>query len=455
MSDMQFKIVPVSELRPAEYNPRKALQPGDKEYEKIKRSIQEFGYVDPIIVNYDGTVIGGHQRLTVLKDLGYTEVQVAEVRIESEAKVKALNVALNKISGEWDEVLLADLLADIQNSDVDVEVTGFEPAEIDQLFSEVHDKDIGDDNFDVDEELAKPATAMAGDIWMLGRHRVMCADATKEDTWEALMDGRKANLCVTDPPYNVNYKSPSNDQTIQNDNMDELRFEEFLTDAFNRIADNMEMDASIYVFHSDSHGLAFRKAFDKRFYLSVVCIWNKSSLVLGRSPYQWKHEPILYGWQKDGSGNWYDTEKGGAGRTSKKLKKGDSPYQSQTEPVLFGWQKKGKHRWYADRTPTTVWDCPKPTHCDLHPTMKPIPLMAYPIKNSSMSNCIVVDPFLGSGSTLMACEATRRICYGFELDPKYMDVIVERYIASKGTNEQVFVLRDGQKYSYAEVHEEV
>jgi site-specific DNA-methyltransferase (adenine-specific) len=406
---MEWKTLSVDALRPAAYNPRKKLKPGDKEYEKIKNSIQEFGYVEPIIVNYDMTVIGGHQRLTVLKDLGYTEVQCVMVQIEDENKVKALNIALNKITGAWNEQLLADLIVDLQSADFNTDFTGFEAPEIEQLFSKVHNKEIKEDDFDVDAELQKPTMSMAGDIWLLGRHRLVCGDSTLPETYTTLMEGRRANLVLTDPPYNVNVEETAG--KIKNDNMSDEDFYKFLFAMFVNVEQNMETDASIYVFHADSKGLIFRQAFhDAGFYLSGCCIWKKNALVLGRSPYQWQHEPCL-----------------------------------------FGWKLGGKHQWYADRKQTTIWEYDRPKSSKEHPTMKPVALMAYPIQNSSMSNCIVLDPFLGSGSTLMACEETNRICYGIELDEKFVDVIVNRYIEAVGSSDGVFVIRDGNKLPYAEV----
>ena len=409
MSEMQWQTLPLGQLRPAAYNPRKALKPSDKEYQKIKNSIQEFGYVEPIIVNYDMTVIGGHQRLTVLKDLGYTEAQCVVLHIEDEAKVKALNIALNKISGEWNEQLLADLLVDLQDAQFNLDLTGFEAPEIDQLFSKLHNKDIEEDNFDVEEELKNPAFSQAGDIWTLGRHRVICGDSTLPETFKLLMEGKRANLVLTDPPYNVNVEETAG--KIKNDNMPDADFYNFLFCAFVNMEQNMEQDASIYVFHADTQGLTFRRAFaDAGFNLSGCCIWKKNALVLGRSPYQWQHEPCL-----------------------------------------FGWKKGGKHLWYSDRKQTTIWEYDRPKASKDHPTMKPIALMAYPIKNSTMTNCIVLDPFLGSGSTLIACQETGRICYGVELDEKFMDVIVKRYIEQVGSSDGVSVLRNGATYTYDEL----
>nr|DAP87273.1 MAG TPA: adenine specific DNA methyltransferase [Caudoviricetes sp.] len=407
-SDMEWKVLPVGRLKPAAYNPRKQLKPGDKEYEKIKNSIKEFGYVEPIIVNYDMTVIGGHQRLNVLKDLGYEEVQCVVVHIEDEHKVKALNIALNKITGAWNEQLLADLIVDLQSVDFNVDLTGFEAPEVEQLFSKVHNKKVKEDDFDVDGELELPTFSQGGDIWLLGDHRVICGDATLPETYARLMDGKKANLVLTDPPYNVNVEETAG--KIKNDNMPDDKFYQFLFSAFVNMEQNMEPDASIYVFHADTQGLNFRKAFkDAGFYLSGCCIWKKNALVLGRSPYQWQHEPCL-----------------------------------------FGWKLNGKHQWYSDRKQTTIWEYDRPKASKEHPTMKPVALMAYPIQNSSMSHCIVLDPFLGSGSTLMACQQTNRICYGIELDEKFVDVIVKRYISECGDS-GVSVLRDGKKIPYAEV----
>lgn len=409
MSEMQWQTLTLDELRPAAYNPRKKLKPGDKEYEKIKNSIQEFGYVEPIIVNYDMTVIGGHQRLTVLRDLGYTEAQCVVLHIEDENKVKALNIALNKITGAWNEQLLADLLVDLQSVDFNMDLTGFEAPEIEQLFSKVHNKKIKEDDFDVDAELQKPPVSKLGDLWLLGKHRVLCGDSTLPDTYTTLMEGARANMVLTDPPYNVNVEERAG--SIKNDNMPDEDFYKFLFAAFVNMEQSMASDASIYVFHADSKGLIFRRAFeDAGFYLSGCCIWKKNTLVLGRSPYQWQHEPCL-----------------------------------------FGWKKGGKHQWYSDRKQTTIWEYDRPRASKDHPTMKPIALMAYPIQNSTMSNCIVLDPFLGSGSTLLACEQTGRICYGVELDPKFVDVIVKRYLEAGGDPSEVLLHRDHAVYSYKEV----
>lgn len=406
---MVIEKIPMEKLIPADYNPRKDLKPGDAEYEKLKRSIKEFGYVEPIIWNKTtGNVVGGHQRLKVLLADGVKEIDCVVVEFDSE-KEKALNIALNKVSGEWDRDKLTALISDLQAEDFDVTITGFDLAEIDELFKDILQDGVKDDDFDVDNELQKPAITKLGDLWLLGKHRLVCGDSTISDTYDLLMDGNMANLVVTDPPYNVDYQGAAG--KIKNDNMDADKFYQFLLDAFTLTERVMAKDASIYVFHADTEGLNFRKAFsDAGFYLSGTCIWKKQSLVLGRSPYQWQHEPIL-----------------------------------------FGWKKKGKHAWYSDRKQSTIWEFDKPRKNSDHPTMKPVPLVAYPILNSSLTGCVVLDPFGGSGSTLIACEQTDRVCYTVELDEKFCDVIVKRYIEQVGDDSNVYLVRGGAKIRYEDV----
>ncbi|MHB1455100.1 MAG: site-specific DNA-methyltransferase [Saccharofermentanales bacterium] len=406
---MNIQKLKAETLSPAIYNPRKDLKSGDAEYEKLRRSIEEFGYVEPVIWNKQtGHVVGGHQRLKVLLQLGETEIDCVVVDLD-EQREKALNIALNKVSGAWDNEKLADLITDLKDSAFDISLTGFDAAEIDALFKITTMEKIKEDDFDVDGELQNPAISKLDDLWILGRHRLVCGDSTKAETYTVLMDGKLANLAVTDPPYNVNYEGTAG--KIQNDNMSNDAFYTFLFDAFTNMERVLTSDSSIYVFHADTEGLNFRKAFTNAgFYLSGTCIWKKQSLVLGRSPYQWQHEP-----------------------------------------VLFGWKKKGKHMWYTDRKQSTIWEFDKPRKNADHPTMKPLALIAYPIMNSSLSNCIVLDPFGGSGSTLIACEQTDRICHTVELDEKYCDVIVKRFIEQAGTDDGVYLLRDGREIKYQQI----
>ena len=408
---MEFKKLKINSLIPASYNPRKKLKPGDAEYEKIKNSITEFGYVDPIIVNSDMTIIGGHQRWSVLKALGYDEVDCVVIEIDK-TKEKALNIALNKVTGEWNKELLADLIKDLQSLDYDVSMTGFEPPEIDELFNDVHSKDVKDDKFDLDKALDDEAFAKSGDVWLLGRHRLMCGDSTKPDNISILMNGKKANLCITDPPYNCSYEGGTG-MRIMNDNWsDSQKFYQFLLDAFKNAYGSMADGAAIYVFHSDAEKVNFFNAVvDAGFHYSTTCIWVKNALVIGRMDFQMRHEPIIYGFK--------DT---------------------------------AKHKFYGDRKQTTVWEFDKPVKSKLHPTTKPLALIGYPIGLSSQENGIILDLFGGSGSTLIAAEQMNRIGYLMELDPVYASVIVRRYAAFKGGIDEIKVIRDGKTYDGKEIY---
>ena len=376
---------------------------------KLRASLREFGFINPVIIDRDYGVIAGHGRILAAKEEGIREVPCVFADHLTEAQKKAYIIADNRMAMDagWDEELLRVEIEALQGMDFDPLLTGFDEKELAALFDA--GAEAKDDDFDVDEELEKPVFSKTGDVWTLGRHRLVCGDSTKTEAYEILMQGKKANLVVTDPPYNVNYEGSAG--KIKNDNMAAEKFYQFLLDAFTNMEKVMADDASIYVFHADTEGLNFRRAFtDAGFYLSGCCIWKKPSLVLGRSPYQWQHEP-----------------------------------------VLFGWKKNGKHHWYSDRKQTTIWEFEKPRKNADHPTMKPIPLLAYPITNSSMSNTLILDPFGGSGSTLIACEQTDRSCCTIELDEKYCDVIVKRYVELKGSAEDVSVERDGKMLRYADV----
>ena len=371
--------------------------------------MREFGFINPIIIDRDFNVIAGHGRILAAKAEGITDVPCVFVDYLTPAQKKAYIIADNRMALDagWDEEMLKVEIETLQAEDFDLGLTGFDEKELAGFFDT--DEDAKEDDFDVDGELEKPCITKVGDLWLLGNHRLVCGDSTKPETYELLMDGKKANLTVTDPPYNVNYEGSAG--KIKNDNLEDEKFYQFLLGAFTCMEKAMANDASIYVFHADTEGLNFRKAFaDAGFYLSGTCIWKKQSLVLGRSPYQWQHEPCL-----------------------------------------FGWKKNGKHQWYSDRKQTTIWEFDKPKKNGDHPTMKPVPLIAYPIKNSSMSNCIVLDPFGGSGSTFIACEQTNRICHTIELDEKFCDVIVKRYIEQVGSADGVSVVRDGKTAAYSEL----
>lgn len=404
--EMQYYLADVSELIPYVRNARTH---SEAQVAQIAASIREFGFLSPILVAEDNTILAGHGRLAAALKLGLKKVPCVKENHLTETQKRAYIIADNKLSlnAGWDNELLAVELSELEGADFNLDLLGFDEAELSSIFDA--DKDVSDDDCDVEKELEEPCFSKTGDIWTLGRHRVICGDATKLETYKTLLENTKVNLVVTDPPYNVNYEGSAG--KIKNDNMEDDKFYQFLFNSFVNMEQAMADDASIYVFHADTEGLNFRKAFqDAGFYLSGCCIWKKPSLVLGRSPYQWQHEPCLY-----------------------------------------GWKKKGKHKWYAGRKETSVWEFEKSKKNADHPTMKPIALLAYPIKNSSMTNSLVLDPFAGSGSTLIACEQTGRICYAIELDEKYCDVIVKRYIEQIGNDKSVKVLRGGKEYSFTEV----
>lgn len=402
----EMKLVPISKLVPYVNNARTH---SPAQINKLRSSLREFGFINPVIIDRDHGVIAGHGRILAAKEEGITEVPCVFADHLTEAQKKAYIIADNRMAMDagWDEELLRVEIEALQAESFDPLLTGFDEKELSKLFDD--GLDAKEDDFDVEAELQKPTFSKPGDVWTLGRHRLVCGDSTKAETYEVLLGDTKANLIITDPPYNVNYEGSAG--KIKNDNMASEKFYQFLLDAFSCMEKALADDGSVYVFHADTEGLNFRRAFaDAGFYLSGCCIWKKQSLVLGRSPYQWQHEPVLY-----------------------------------------GWKKKGKHQWYTGRKESTIWEFDKPKKNGDHPTMKPIPLLAYPIMNSSMSNAVVLDPFGGSGSTLIACEQTSRICRTIELDEKFCDVIVRRYIEQVDSEENVSVQRYGKEYKFSEV----
>ena len=390
---MNIQTVNINNLKVAKYNPRKDLQPDDEEYKKIKRSIMEFGYVDPIIINKDMTVIGGHQRLKVLQELGYIHIKCVIVDLDKD-KEKALNLALNKISGEWDNDKLEKILEELKSTNIDMDITGFSFDEVDNILKDITGSK--EDDFDVDkalEEIEEPITKI-GNVWKLGKHKLMCCDCTKEYNVLYLMKKDKmADMILTDPPYNIDYVGKTSDALkIKNDNMNETEYYNFLIDSLANMYTVAKEGCPIYVFHADTEGLNVRNVFKAvGFKLAQCLVWVKNNFVLGRQDYQWQHEPILYGW-KEGA----------------------------------------QHYFIDNRTQSTVLEFDKPLKNAEHPTMKPIDLLAYLIQNSSKEGELIIDFFGGSGSTLIAAEQTNRVCYMMEIDPKYCDVIVKRWEALTG-----------------------
>ena len=410
----EMQLIPLGKLVPYVNNARTH---SPEQLIKLRSSLREFGFINPVIIDRDFNIIAGHGRIAAAKEEGIAEVPCVFADFLTEAQKKAYILADNRMALDagWDEELLRIEIESLQGADFDVSLTGFGADEIADLFAGDSEKDVKDDDFDLSAALEKASFVERGDIWTVGgRHRLMCGDATSAEDVAALMDGKKANLIVTDPPYGVSFKS-SGGLTIQNDSMKGDEFYTFLYKAFSCMVEHLESGGAAYVFHADTEGLNFRKAFvDAGFHLAGVCIWVKNSLVLGRSDYQWQHEPVLYGFLKN-----------------------------------------GKHSWYSDRKQTTIWNYNKPKRNKNHPTSKPLDLLAYPICNSSQENAIVLDTFGGSGSTLLACERTNRTCHMMELDEKYASVILRRYVEDTGDSENVYVVRNGEKIPYFELVKEV
>ena len=376
---MNITETKLSDLIFAEYNPR---QLSNDQFKQIKDSITRFGIVDPIIVNSNkdrkNIIIGGHQRVKVALEMGIDSVPCHFIDLTRD-KERELNIRLNKNTGEWDWDVLAGAF------DVDELIEwGFSDDELD-FPDPTPTEGLTDEDAvpEVEESITKP-----GDLWILGEHRVLCGDATISTDVETLMDGQRADLVITDPPYNVDYEGKTKDKLkIQNDKMEDTTFRTFLKDAFLNIDMNLKPGGVFYIWHADSEGYNFRGAcHDILWEVRQCLIWNKNHMVMGRQDYHWKHEPCLYGW-KDGAG----------------------------------------HLWSTDRKQTTILEFNRPSASKLHPTMKPVDLISYQITNNTKGEDIIIDTFLGSGSTLIACEKTGRKCYGMELDTHYCDVIVKRW----------------------------
>jgi ParB family chromosome partitioning protein len=403
----QVKLVKIEDLKQHKKNPR--IHP-DSALDKLSKSIEKFGFTNPILASKDGTILAGHARCKAAKKSGIEEVPVIFLDLEG-SDADAYLIADNKIQDEtdWEKETLADLIKELKEIDYDVDFTGFEPQEIDKLFNEVYSKEIDEDNFDIDESLNDDVISKKGDLWLLGKNRLFCGDATNTDDTKKLMNGNKANLVVTDLPYNVNYQGKAG--KIKNDNLPDKEFYNFLLKAFLNMFENMADGAPIYVFHADKETINFRSAFrESGFFYHQTCIWVKNAAVLGRLDFHYAHEPILYGWKPTAT-----------------------------------------HKFYGDRKNKTTWFYDKPVKNQNHPTMKPLSLIGYPIKNSSLENSIVLDLFGGSGSTLITSEELNRICYMMELEEKFVDVIVKRYIESKDSDSNVYLIRDKNKYKYTEL----
>ena len=397
---MQILMRKTSELIPYINNPRDNANAVDA----VASSIKNYGFKVPIIIDKENEIVTGHTRLLAAKKLGLEEVPCIIADDLTQAQIKAFRIADNKVAeaSEWNLEMLAVELQDLEG------FTGFDAAELEDLFPK-------DENEIVEDEAPEPPEkpiSRLGDVWLLGRHKVLCGDSTLVQDVEKLMDGVKADMVLTDPPYNVAYEGGTKDKlTIKNDSMDNDSFRIFLKDAFFAANESLKPGGAFYIWHADSEGYNFRGAcLDVGWKVRQCLIWAKNSLVMGRQDYQWKHEPCLYGW-KEGSA----------------------------------------HLWAADRKQTTIINFDKPTKNACHPTMKPVGIFDYLIKNNTKGEDIVLDVFMGSGTTIIACEQNGRIGYGVELDEKYVDVIVQRYINLVENDENVYLIRDGEKIAYKDI----
>jgi len=410
---MEYIKVKTSELIPYINNARTH---DEAQIKKIQSSIREFGFINPVIIDDKNNIIAGHGRVQAALKEGITEVPCIKESHLSEYQKKAYILADNKLAelSGWDFNLLANEIEELKNSDIDIDMLGFDEKELLELIEEKHDAE--EDGFDLEENLNAKEIVKRGDIWNIGKHRLMCGDSTNTEDVYKLVGEQKVDLLLTDPPYNVSYEGKTKDSLkIENDSMPNEKFREFLKNAFIAADNVMKNGAVFYIWHADSEGYNFRGACaDAGWKVRECLIWNKSSMVLGRQDYQWKHEPCLYGW------------KGGAG-----------------------------HLWNSDRKQTTVLNFEKPSRNGEHPTMKPVALFSYQLQNNTKEEDTVLDLFGGSGTTLIACEQTNRKCFMMELDEKYATVIIKRYIELTKNEGEVYVMRGDKKINYTELAKDV
>ena len=403
-----MKMVSIDKLVPYVNNARTHSK---EQIAKLRGSLREFGFINPVIIDKDYGIIAGHGRVLAAKEENMDQVPCVLVDYLTAAQKKAYILADNRFAMDagWDEEMLRVEIESLQGEDFDISLTGFDEKELADLFGA--GSDAKEDDFDVDAELQKPCFSRNGDIWHLGKHKVICGDSTLPETYQRLLGDTKANLVCTDPPYLVNLESASG--KIKNDDLSDEEGYKFLHKAFSSMHDSMAKDASIYVFYATSKARVFHDAYeDAGFKVGAGLVWKKNRLVLTRTDWKYIHEPIIWGWRKD-----------------------------------------GRHRWYGNQKQTTVFEFDriknsKEDGCG-HPSSKPVPLLAYLIQQCTQTNGLVLDGFLGSASTLIACDQLERVCYGIELEPKFVDVAVRRYVELKeGVTADVFVERDGKKITY-------
>lgn len=411
--EMQYYLADVSELIPYVRNARTH---SEAQVAQIAASIREFGFLSPILVAEDNTILAGHGRLAAALKLGLKKVPCVKENHLTETQKRAYIIADNKLSlnAGWDDELLAVELSELEGADFNLDLLGFDEAELSGIFDA--DKDVSDDDFDVEKELEEPCFSKTGDMWMLGKHRIICGDSTDSSTFEKLLGETKVNLVCTDAPYFVNLENASG--KIKNDDLSDKEGYEFLMKVFTNFKNSMAADASIYEFYATMKARVFYDAFeDAGFKVAAGLIWKKPRAPLMRTDWKFNMEPIIYGWRKD-----------------------------------------GKHKWYGDQKQTAVFEFDgiknsKEEGCG-HPSSKPVALIAYLIKQSTQTNSLVLDGFLGSASTLIACEQIGRVCFGVELEPKFIDVAVKRYMKfHEDKTKDVLLIRDGKQYSYEQAIE--
>ena len=404
----EMQLVAIEKLVPYANNARTH---SPEQINKLRSSLREFGFINPVLIDRNFGIIAGHGRVIAAKAENISEVPCVFVDGLTEAQKKAYILADNRLALDagWDEELLKIELESLKEMDFDISFAGFDENELEE-FLNGGDVEVEEDNFDVDEELKKPCISKIGDAWTLGKHKIICGDSTDVETYQKLLGDKKINLVCTDPPYFVNLESTSG--KISNDDLNDADGYKFLISAFKNFHTAMAKDASIYVFYATAKARIFHDAYeDAGFKVGAGLVWKKNQLVLTRTDWKYIHEPIIFGWKRD-----------------------------------------GKHLWFGDQKQTTVFEFDRIKNSQTegcgHPSSKPVPLIAYLIRQCTQTNGLVLDGFLGSASTLIACEQLGRICFGIELEPKFIDVAVERYAATVGSHENIFVERDGEKIPY-------
>ena len=439
---MELKIIykKTAELLPYARNARTH---SDSQVAQLAASIKEFGFNNPVAIDADGMILCGHGRVMAAQRLGMDQVPTVCLAHLTDIQKKAYILADNKLAlnAGWDNDMLKVELEDLKFSDFDLDLVGFSTEELDEIMNQNEEPEVEEDDYTV--AVPEEPKAKLGEIYILGKHRLMCGDSTSIADVEKLMGDQKADLLLTDPPYNVDYEGGTDKKLkIKNDNMEDQAFRQFLIDVYKAADHVMKPGAPFYIWHADSEGANFRGAAkDMGWQIRECLIWVKNSLVLGRQDYNWRHEPCLYGW-KAGAAHYF---------TDSRSETTVIEDQVNVDKLSKDELKTLCKRLLEPSCETTVIHEKKPSINDIHPTMKPVKLFGRLVKNSSKRNDIVLDLFGGSGTTIVACEQLNRRAYLMELDPAYVDACVQRYIRFKESDNDVFLLRDGKMIPYSEV----